>query len=288
MASRTVKDKITQVVAEANTLIKLIKQGKDGQKEIVELERELALCLKEFESAIKGWKDDRKKTVELLRELANQIQTHENNSRIAKLFGASSSIVGLSLGIAGTVGAMFTFGGSLILTAVGTGIAAAGGITVVGTNVVNGLLCNTNVKVVEDAVKKDGDGSREIQDLFEKVQKVLKRLKMLKKSVPFECGRMHYKVAFAVSDGVHIGMQFGETALETLGEVSVFTVAGITFSAISIALNIYTLVSTSYNVHKGSVLKVVEDIREVAQKLEDKMNVFGDVNHENQRDIFAE
>ena len=257
-----------------------MEEGKRGQKEIVELERELALLQEKLERAIQAWRGYRKKTVELLRELANQVQTHENNSRIAKLFGASSSIIGSSLAIGGTVGAMFTFGGSLILTAVGTGIAAAGGITVVGTNLVNGLLCNTNVKLVEDAVKKDGEGSREIQDLLEKIQKVLKRMKLLKNDF-FKCGKIFFTFGKAVYDGVDIGMQFGETAFQTLGDASVFTVAGITFSAVTIAINIYILVSTSHKVHKGSVLKVVEDICEVAQKLEDKMNVFGDVNLEN-------
>lgn len=54
------------------------------------------------------------------------MQKHEDNSRIAKLSGTSTSIVGASLVIGGGVASFFTLGTSLILTVVGVSLGVAG------------------------------------------------------------------------------------------------------------------------------------------------------------------
>lgn len=64
--------------------------------------------------------------------------------------------------------------------------------------------------------------------------------------------------------------EVGETVLRTLGTASrVFHFLGIAAGVLTLPIDICTLVSTSLEVHKGSITAVVKDIRDLAQQLED-------------------
>ena len=91
--------------------------------------RELARQKQIVKMLTEKWMRDRRITVRQVRELADEIQWHEDNSRIATLAGTSAGIVGGGLAIAGGVSAFFTFGASLALTVVGGAISSVGGAT---------------------------------------------------------------------------------------------------------------------------------------------------------------
>ena len=72
--------------------------------------------------------------------------------------------------------------------------------------------------------------------------------------------------------GKVIGSEAGESMFRTLGNVGRgFHFAAFGFIGVFILVDIYTLVKTSVDVHKGSKVKVAEDIRNAAKGLEDEM-----------------
>ena len=54
--------------------------------------------------------------------------------------------------------------------------------------------------------------------------------------------------------------------------------AKIVLAAVSLAVDVNTIVDTFIQVHKSSVVEVVEDIRDTAQKLEDTICDFDDTS----------
>ena len=253
-----------------------------------DLEVELAWVKLRLENSIKNWKHNRRQTVKVLRELAEEIQTDEDNSRIARLAGSSASIVGKHIALGGAVAAFFTFGASLILTIVGGVIVGAGESTILGTKIVNDLLPSRNIELVVDALQTDREESLRIQDQMDKAVEVTRRLNFLSgNDTQFSCGDMYLSRhrgglgndANELRRDVRQAMKFdGELdrdVFKTLESASKQSrVASVAFCAVSIVPNISTLVSTSVHLRNGSVLEVVQYIRDTAAKLEDAVGVF--------------
>lgn len=181
--------------------------------------------------------------------------------------------------------AFFTFGASLILTAVGTGIAVGGGTTVVGSQLVNSLLRSSNVKVVQKALETDEEKTQKVQNKLDEVKEVLTKIEKL---APKDFAKSSSKMAvssfifakimydsFSVGYWLgKVGSEGGATLFESFGNAfRVLHGVAIGLSAISMVVDIYTLVSTTVKVHKGSISKVVEDIREKAKNLENEIEV---------------
>lgn len=64
-----------------------------------------------------------------LHAIADDISTFHHKAKIAGITGGTTTAVGGVTAIAGLALAPFTFGASLVITAVGVGVATAGGIT---------------------------------------------------------------------------------------------------------------------------------------------------------------
>ena len=70
--------------------------------------------------------------IEKIESIQEEIDRHHSNVNKATIAGSVAGIVGGGLFIGGLIAAPFTFGASLGLTIVGTGIGAAGGMTTAG------------------------------------------------------------------------------------------------------------------------------------------------------------
>ena len=206
-----------------------------------ELKQELAKQTKLVKKLIDKWMRDRKITVRQVRELAGEIQCHEDNSRIATLVGASASIVGGGLAIAGGVSAFFTFGASLGLTVVGGAISGVGGATLLGTEITNGVLRSGKFKEVERAVEKDKDATSELVEKLEKLEGILKeRNELIEKNRNVKIPKIVSNVGSTVYNGFRSGTKLakagseaGETVFKSLGKIGkVSHVAGLAFGAV--------------------------------------------------------
>lgn len=211
----------------------------EDSSHVQDLNNELVILKTEF-------KVKRKLTVQLLRSLADEIQKHHKNVNIATLTGASASLVGIGLMIGGSIAAFFTFGASLIVTVVGAGIAAAGGVTAGGSALAEYLLSKSNVKVLQKALDDDREMVEKIEELHRKINK------------PSEIA----KVSFKAGSGT-----------KTDGNAAKgFHIAGLILSNVLIPVDVYTLVKTFIDVHRGSITDVVKDIRKTADDLEAELN----------------
>ena len=163
---------------------------------------------------------------------------------------------------------------------VGGAISVVGGATLLGTEITNGVLRSGKFKEVEKALEKDKDATSELVEELEKLEGILKeRNELIEKNRNVKIRGIVKSVGSTVFNGVQTGTKLakagseaGETVFKSLGKIGkVSHVAGLALGAVFVAVDIYTLVQTSIDVHKGSKLEVVKKIHNVAQDLEDEM-----------------
>ena len=229
------------------------------------------------------WKRERENTIKVVRELADQIQTHEENCRIAKISGSVVSAVGGCVSLGCFIGAFFTFGATLpIAVIVGSATGGAGAMTVLGTDLVNVLLKRTNSGLVSKALIDDANATTDLRQAFKSLEKEKPsgHAKIAENSF-----RMFARFGMLVYDGVETGtrlgssgVQTGKTAFQAFSSVGRgFHIAGGVFSVIFLIPDVYNIITTSVDVHKGKLLKVVEDFRQIAQLLEDELKSYSTV-----------
>ena len=239
------------------------------------VERQLAQHMQDFDAASQEWMHEQWNLVRLLNEIANDIQKHEDNSRIAKIAGSSTSIVGTGLAIGGAIAALFTFGASLILIGVGVGVAVAGGTTVAGAQITNYLLRSSKVKSANEALQKNKMAIEKLRNAWKKFSEFADKYKNL----AFPCARIATNVGAMTFTAVQIAKilagEVGETVFRGLGTASkALHIFGIVAGVATLPIDIYTLVSTSIEVHKKTVADVVKEIRELAEQLENELDEF--------------
>lgn len=96
--------------------------------------------------------------------LADAADSFHKKTVTASVGGGVASVAGSITTITGLVLAPFTFGTSLIVTAVGIGVATAGGVTSASANITDTVHSNTDRKKVEKMIQ---DYQHEIQDIKE-------------------------------------------------------------------------------------------------------------------------
>ena len=178
--------------------------------------------------------------------------------------------------IAGSIAAFFTFGASLIVTLVGAGIAAVGGVTAGGSALAEHLLSKSNVKVLQKALDDDREVVEKIEEILRKINKPSEIAK-----VSFKAGSAPKAVVDTTKATATAAFQLGKSAsvnggkalFKTFGNAAKgFHIAGLTLSIVLIHVDVYTLVATSIDVHKGSIPDVAKDIRKKADDLEAELN----------------
>ena len=118
----------------------------------------------QFKMAYDLWFKVRIKVLALLRQKMQELVAVARNVRIARAVGAGTGIVGGVVAIGGFALAPFTFGGSLLLTVAGTGVAAAGGVTSVGASIAGKVIEKTGLREVNQLISIDSKLSQIMQD----------------------------------------------------------------------------------------------------------------------------
>ena len=194
------------------------------------------------------WKAKRETTVKLLRAVAAEVSRTHRNANIAKLTGTSTSLVGAGLAIGGFVAAFFTFGASLIVTAVGIGLGAAGGLTAGGSELCDLLLSKSQLKLAQDALEDDRKATQTLNKAF---QQAIESKRGLAAAAEAGGKTLFQAMETTTSKGLHIG--------------------GLALSAVLVPFGIHDLVTTSMDVHKGSIPAVFKEINEIVGKLENEL-----------------
>ena len=217
------------------------------------------------------WKAKRETTVKLLRAVAAEVSRTHRNANIAKLTGTSTSLVGAGLAIGGAAAAFFTFGASLIVTAVGIGLGAAGGLTAGGSELCDFLLSKSQLKLAQDALEDDRKATQALHEVFQQASSdgrlAIKGVSLGRHLM--SGGKILYDTGKGLATAAEAG---GKTLFQAMKATSKgLHIGGLALSAVLVPIDIIDLVTTSMDVHKGSIPAVVKKINGIVGQLEDEL-----------------
>lgn len=233
---------------------------------------------------VHDWIPKRKASVQTLRALADILMNHHNNVNIAKVSGASVSVAGTVVAGVGFGLAFVTFGASLILSAVGLGVAVAGGVTSAGSMIAEVCIQKDTFKSAQKIIDDDREATEAIEEQLKVVETKANKI------ITENTIKAGLAGASVVKNFVETGLKFGariaSIAANESGEAlfrglsvagKVFHIGGFVFSAALLPLDLYTLVTSSIKIdaaRKGKKDKepdAVKKLREMADDLEKNM-----------------
>ncbi|XP_061152232.1 dentin sialophosphoprotein-like isoform X8 [Syngnathus typhle] len=232
-----------------------------------------------------------------LNDMADGLDKFNKNTKIAQITGGSTSAIGGVATIAGLALAPVTFGTSLIVTAVGLGVATAGGLTSAGASISNQVNNSMDRRKVEKIV----------QDYQEKMADLNKCLKFIKQGIEnlrrFDLIKMKnnaYNREFPVlsssfyEDGAMAGKAILVNANEIMRVVQIANVAGSTaaravqiasmatgvLTGLFVGMDIYFVAKDSKELKKGAKSEFAGKIREVATQLHEGLVELNSIREE--------
>uniref|UniRef100_A0A3Q3DF63 Uncharacterized protein n=1 Tax=Hippocampus comes TaxID=109280 RepID=A0A3Q3DF63_HIPCM len=177
---------------------------------------------------------------------------------VASVAGSLTTITGLIL-------APFTFGASIIVTAVGIGVATAGSITSATANI-------TDVeKMIQDYQEQIKD-IRECMNFVQEGIDTLQEWDFEKYSQSAAKKALNHNIKHVVKEGGRAGKALMIntdkliSTVQVLGAISVTT--GV-MSALFLALDVFFLAKDSHELRKGAKTKFASKIRDVCKELQD-------------------
>ncbi|KAM3849510.1 apolipoprotein L1 [Diretmus argenteus] len=218
-----------------------------------------------------------------LNSIADGLDKFNKNTKIAQITGGSTSAIGGVATIAGLALAPVTFGTSLIITAVGLGVATAGGLTSAGagiSNQVNNSMDRKKVeKIVEDYQEKIADLNKCMMFIKQGIEN-LRRFDLLKmkkhaynRDFPalnniYEDGAMAGKAILINANEIMRVVQIANVAGSTAARaVQIASMATGVLTGLFVGMDIYFVAKDSKELKKGAKSEFAGKIREVAVQL---------------------
>ncbi|XP_053354291.1 apolipoprotein L1 isoform X1 [Clarias gariepinus] len=217
--------------------------------------------------------------------IADGLDRFNKRAKVAQITGGSTSAVGGVATITGLALAPVTMGTSLIVTAVGLGVAAAGGLTSASAGISNSVHGSMDRKKVERILKdfqsKMGDIDkctrfikRGIENLREFNAPRVKKLKTYDSDYTainniYEDGAMAGKALLTSANEIarftQVAMATGGTAARA---VQVAAMATGVLTGLFVAMDVYFVAKDSHELRKGAKSEFAQKIREVAEQLQ--------------------
>uniref|UniRef100_A0AAZ1XCK9 Apolipoprotein L, 1 n=1 Tax=Oreochromis aureus TaxID=47969 RepID=A0AAZ1XCK9_OREAU len=232
-----------------------------------------------------------------LNSIADGLDKFSKNTKIAQITGGSTSAIGGVATVAGLALAPFTMGTSLIVTAVGLGIAAAGGLTSAGagiSNQVNNTMDRKKVeKIVQDYQEKMEDLNKCLTFIKQGIEN-LRRFDLIKmknsaynQDFPaltsrfYEDGAMAGKAILVNANEIMRFVQFAHVAGSTAARaVQIASMATGVLTGLFVVMDIYFVSKDSKELKKGAKSEFAAKIREVAQQLHDGLVELNSIHQE--------
>ncbi|XP_041738685.2 uncharacterized protein si:cabz01007807.1 isoform X2 [Coregonus clupeaformis] len=195
-----------------------------------------------------------------LHALADDITSFHKKAKIGNITGGTTAAVGGGAAIVGLALAPFTFGASLIITAVGVGVAAAGGITSASATIsdnVNNMQDRKKVEVVLE------DYEARMEELVKILRFVCQGLYRLRGHPLLRRGTQHYSGDWEVRRAVHMVSLVDRPVLRA---TEVTEGAAVALRGLFKGMDKY-FTKDSRELKKGFKKEVVFKIRQVAQVL---------------------
>ncbi|KAG7454997.1 hypothetical protein MATL_G00251860 [Megalops atlanticus] len=203
----------------------------------------------------------------------------------ASMGGGVARVVGSVTTITGLVLAPFTFGASIIVTAVGISVATAGSIAYATANITDTVHSNMDRKKVEKMIQGYQEEIKDIRECLEFVQEGMDALQVrnfekYKETVAKRA--LNRNIKHVVKEGARAGKALMINTDKLINTVQVLSVAGNAakaaqamtattgvMSALFLALDIFFLAKDSHELRKGAKTKFATKIREVCKDLQD-------------------
>nr|XP_046177725.1 uncharacterized protein LOC124009693 isoform X5 [Oncorhynchus gorbuscha]XP_046177726.1 uncharacterized protein LOC124009693 isoform X5 [Oncorhynchus gorbuscha]XP_046177727.1 uncharacterized protein LOC124009693 isoform X5 [Oncorhynchus gorbuscha] len=220
-----------------------------------------------------------------LNSIADALDCFNKKTKIAQITGGSTSAVGGVCTIVGLALAPVTFGTSLIVTAVGLGVATAGGLTTAGAGISNTVNNSMDRKKVEAIVT---DYQEKITDINKCMLFIKQGIESLRRFDLLKMKKHAYNRDFPglnniYEDGAMAGKAILINANEMMRVVQIANVAGSTaaravqiasmatgvLTGLFVGMDIYFVAKDSKELKKGAKSEFAAKIREVATQLHD-------------------
>uniref|UniRef100_A0A3Q2E610 Uncharacterized LOC107095452 n=1 Tax=Cyprinodon variegatus TaxID=28743 RepID=A0A3Q2E610_CYPVA len=222
--------------------------------------------------------------LELL-SLADSADNFHKKTVTASVGGGVASVAGSVTTITGLILAPFTAGTSLIVTAVGIGIATAGGVTSASANITDTLHSKTDRKKVEQMIQDYQDEIKDIKDCLDFIQEGMETLdewNFEKYAESISKKHLNQNVKHVMKEGGRAGKALVINTESLINTVQVLNVAGgaakaaqvmsVTtgvMSGLFLALDVFFLAKDSMELKKGAKTEFAVKIREVCKDLQD-------------------
>ncbi|XP_017327550.1 apolipoprotein L1 isoform X1 [Ictalurus punctatus] len=216
--------------------------------------------------------------------IADGLDRFNKRAKVAQITGGSTSAIGGVATITGLALAPVTMGTSLIVTAVGLGVAAAGGLTSASASISNTVHGSMDRKKVERIVKDFQSKMADIDKCTRFIKRGIENLREL--NAPKVKKLKAYDSDFSginniYEDGVMAGKavlinaneitRFTQVAMATGGTaaraVQVAAMATGVLTGLFVAMDVYFVAKDSHELRKGAKSEFARKIRDVAEQL---------------------
>ncbi|XP_067308497.1 apolipoprotein L1 isoform X2 [Pseudorasbora parva] len=220
-----------------------------------------------------------------LHAIADGLDRFNKKTKIAQITGGSTSAVGGVATITGLILAPFTMGTSLIVTAVGLGVAMAGGLTSASAGIsstVNNSMDRKKVeRIVEDYQTKMADLNKCMKFIKQGITNLRKfNLNKMKKHAynrDFPCfdniyedGAMAGKAILTNANEIMRVMQIANVAGTTAARaVQIASISTGVLTGLFVGMDIYFVAKDSHELKNGAKSEFAAKIREVADQLQE-------------------
>uniref|UniRef100_A0A3Q0S2F2 Apolipoprotein L domain containing 1a n=1 Tax=Amphilophus citrinellus TaxID=61819 RepID=A0A3Q0S2F2_AMPCI len=195
----------------------------------------------------------------------------------AAVGGGVASVAGSITTITGLILAPFTFGTSVIVTAVGIGVATAGSITSATANITDTVHSNMDCKKVEKMIQGYQEEIKDIRECLEFVQE----WDFEKYAQSAAKKALNHNIKHVMKEGGRAGKTLMINTEKLISTVQVLSAAGgvakaaraisVTtgvISALFLALDVFFLARNSHELRKGAKTQFASKIREVCKDLQ--------------------
>uniref|UniRef100_A0A3B4UVD5 Si:cabz01007802.1 n=1 Tax=Seriola dumerili TaxID=41447 RepID=A0A3B4UVD5_SERDU len=213
--------------------------------------------------------------------LADSADSFHKKTVTASVGGGLASVAGSVTTITGLILAPFTAGTSLIVTAVGIGVATAGGVASASANITDTVHSKTDRKKVEKMIQDYQEEMNDIKECLEFLQ-TLEEWNFEKYAESISKKHLNQNVKHVMKEGGRAGKALVINTESLINTVQVLSVAGgaakaaqvmsITtgvMSGLFLALDVFFLAKDSMELRKGAKTEFAAKIREVCKDLQD-------------------
>uniref|UniRef100_A0AAQ4Q357 Uncharacterized protein n=1 Tax=Gasterosteus aculeatus aculeatus TaxID=481459 RepID=A0AAQ4Q357_GASAC len=236
-----------------------------------------------------------------LMSVADSADVFHKKTVKASVGGGVASVAGSITTITGLILAPFTAGASLIVTAVGIGVATAGGVASASANITDTVHSKTDRKKVEKIIQDYEDQMKDIRECLEFLQEgmeLLEEWNFEEYAENISKKHLNQNVKHVMKEGGRAGKALVINTESLINTVQVLSAAGgaakaaqvmsVTtgvMSGLFLALDLFFLAKDAKELKEGAKTEFAAKIREVCQDLQDGLLELNRIKEQLQRTI---